>query len=74
MGGGGGKRFAILGFASGKRWLGWLLSGFAVTIFIGSIHLGSAPGGYQVIVAGHTPDGRIGSVRTVLPISPAAPK
>ncbi len=33
-------------------------------------YLGNAPGGYQVIVAGHTPDGRIGSVRTVLPIAP----
>jgi hypothetical protein len=25
---------------------------------------------YQVIVAGHTPDGRIGSVRTVIPVAP----
>ena len=33
-------------------------------------HLGSAPGGYQVLVAGHTTDGRIGSVRTFLPIAP----
>ncbi len=32
--------FAILGFASGKRWVGWLLSTFAILIFIGSIHLG----------------------------------
>ncbi|MFO1034399.1 MAG: phosphatase PAP2 family protein [Hyphomicrobiales bacterium] len=32
--------FAVLGFASGKRWLGWLLSGFAACIFLGSIHLG----------------------------------
>ena len=34
-------------------------------------HLGDAPGGYQVIVAGHTPDGRIGSVRTFLPVAPS---
>ena len=33
-------------------------------------NLGNAPSGYQVIVAGHTPDGRIGSVRTVLPVAP----
>lgn len=33
-------------------------------------HLGNAPGGYQVIVAGHTADGRFGSIRTVLPITP----
>jgi hypothetical protein len=33
-------------------------------------HLGNAPG-YEVIVAGHTPDGRIGSVRTFLPVAPA---
>lgn len=32
--------------------------------------LGSAPGGYQVLVAGHTPDGRLGSVRAVLPAGP----
>ena len=32
--------FAILGFASGKKWLGYLLSAFAFLIFIGSIHLG----------------------------------
>ena len=31
--------FALLGFASGKRWLGWLLTAFATLIFIGSIHL-----------------------------------
>jgi len=39
-----------------------------------SFHLGAAPGGYQVIVAGHTPDGRLGTVRTVLPVAPAPPK
>ena len=32
--------FAILGFASGKRWVGWLLSLCAALIFVGSIHLG----------------------------------
>lgn len=32
--------FALLGFASGKRWAGYLLSAFALMIFIGSIHLG----------------------------------
>jgi hypothetical protein len=31
--------FARLGFASGKRWLGWLLTAFATGIFLGSIHL-----------------------------------
>jgi len=31
-------------------------------------NLGEAPGGYQVIVAGHTPDGRLGSVRTMIPV------
>ncbi len=31
--------FAILGFASGKRWIGWLLSAFALLIFLGSIQL-----------------------------------
>ena len=32
--------FAMLGFASGKRWVGWLLALFAALIFVGSIHLG----------------------------------
>lgn len=32
--------FAITGFAAGKRWLGLLLSVFAMLIFVGSIHLG----------------------------------
>jgi hypothetical protein len=32
--------FAILGFSSGKRWVGWLLAAFAFLIFVGSIHLG----------------------------------
>ncbi len=31
--------FAKLGFASGKRWLGWLLTAFASMIMIGSVHL-----------------------------------
>jgi hypothetical protein len=32
-------------------------------------HLGNAKGGYQVIVAGHTLDGRIGAVRRVIPVA-----
>jgi hypothetical protein len=32
--------FALLGFASGKRWIGWFISTFAFLIFVGSIHLG----------------------------------
>ena len=32
--------FATLGFASGKRWLGWALTVFAVLIMLGSVHLG----------------------------------
>ena len=32
--------FALVGFASGKKWLGYLLSVFAALIFVGSIHLG----------------------------------
>ena len=31
-------------------------------------HLGSAPGGYQVLVAGHTLDGRIGTTKRILPV------
>jgi hypothetical protein len=31
--------------------------------------LGSAPGGYQVMVAGHTLDGRIGAVRGLIPVA-----
>lgn len=31
--------FALLGISSGKRWLGWALSGFAVVIMITSVHL-----------------------------------
>ncbi len=31
--------FAMLGFASGKRWLAALLSAFALMIFLGSVHL-----------------------------------
>jgi hypothetical protein len=42
-----------------------------------TFHTGSAPGGYQVIVAGHTLDGRIGSFRMILPVradpTPAPP-
>jgi len=29
--------------------------------------LGSAPGGYQVIVAGHSPDGRLGATKLLIP-------
>jgi hypothetical protein len=32
---------------------------------------GAAPGGYEVVVAGHTADGRLGSARGLLRISPA---
>jgi hypothetical protein len=32
--------------------------------------LGAARGGYQVVVAGHTLDGRIGAVREVIAVSP----
>jgi hypothetical protein len=38
-------------------------------------HLGSAEGGYQLLVAGHTLDGRLGAVRTFVPIaSPGSPE
>lgn len=32
--------FAMLGLASGKRWLAWLLAIFATLIMVGSVHLG----------------------------------
>ena len=32
--------FALLGFASGKRWLGWCFIVFTISIFVGSIMLG----------------------------------
>ncbi len=32
--------FVLLGFASGKRWLGWFFVAFAASIFLGSIVLG----------------------------------
>jgi hypothetical protein len=32
--------FAFLGFASGKRWLAWLLTAFASLVMVGSVHLG----------------------------------
>jgi membrane-associated phospholipid phosphatase len=32
--------FVFLGFASGQRWLGWLLAAFASLIMLGSVHLG----------------------------------
>jgi hypothetical protein len=37
-----------------------------------TFHVGNAEGGYQVIVAGHTLDGRIGAVRGIVPVAPAA--
>ena len=39
----GGKVYSsegVVGFASSKKWLGYLLSVFAALIFVGSIHLG----------------------------------
>src|SRR5581483_226011 len=38
-----------------------------------SFHAGAAAGGYQVLVAGHTLDGRLGAVRGILPAAPPAP-
>lgn len=39
-----------------------------------TFYLGSAKGGYQVVIAGHTLDGRIGAIRGVIPVSqPVAP-
>lgn len=35
--------------------------------------LGAAPGGYELLVAGHTVDGRLGAERRVLRVAPAAP-
>ncbi|MCS6864416.1 MAG: zf-HC2 domain-containing protein [Gemmataceae bacterium] len=32
-------------------------------------HLGEAPSGYELIIAGHTPDGRLGAIRDLLPIT-----
>jgi hypothetical protein len=34
-------------------------------------HLGAAPGGYEVAVAGHTADGRLGAARGLVRVSPA---
>jgi hypothetical protein len=33
-------------------------------------YLGNAPGGYEVVIAGHTLDGRIGAVRRIIPVGP----
>jgi hypothetical protein len=33
--------------------------------------LSGSPAGYRILIAGHTPDGRIGSVRGTLPVGPA---
>lgn len=35
--------------------------------------LGSAPGGYEVVVAGHTLDGRLGAERRLVRVAPGAP-
>jgi hypothetical protein len=32
--------FVLLGFATGKRWVGWMLVAFASFIMLGSVHLG----------------------------------
>ncbi|MBA4186894.1 MAG: hypothetical protein C0467_02630 [Planctomycetaceae bacterium] len=37
------------------------------------VQLGSASGGYEVIIAGHTLDGRIGAVRGIIPIGEPLP-
>ncbi|VTU00492.1 a-macroglobulin complement component : Membrane protein containing Alpha-2-macroglobulin (Fragment) OS=Rhodopirellula maiorica SM1 GN=RMSM_06144 PE=4 SV=1: zf-HC2: A2M_N [Gemmataceae bacterium] len=37
------------------------------------VQLGSAAGGYEVIVAGHTLDGRIGAVRGIIPVALPVP-
>jgi hypothetical protein len=34
-------------------------------------HVGSAPGGYEVVIAGHTLDGRLGSIRGMILVSPS---
>jgi hypothetical protein len=39
-----------------------------------SFHTGTEAGGYQVMIAGHTPDGRIGAVRGLLPVGKTAPR
>jgi hypothetical protein len=38
-----------------------------------SFHAGAAQGGYQILVAGHTLDGRLGAVRGVILAAPPAP-
>ena len=38
-----------------------------------AFHLGSGVAGYRVMIAGHTPDGRIGAVRGLLPVGKTAP-
>jgi hypothetical protein len=35
-----------------------------------TFHLGSASGGYQLVVAGHTADGRLGAVRELIAVAP----
>ena len=35
-----------------------------------TFHLGAAPGGYQLVIAGHTADGRLGATRGLIPVFP----
>jgi hypothetical protein len=35
-----------------------------------TFHLGDAPGGYQLVVAGHTADGRLGAARDIVRVAP----
>jgi hypothetical protein len=38
-----------------------------------TLPLGNAAGGYQVVIAGHTLDGRLGAVRGIIPVAPVQP-
>jgi hypothetical protein len=38
-----------------------------------TFYLGDAPSGYELIIAGHTPDGRLGAIRDFLPVARSAP-
>jgi hypothetical protein len=56
--------FAFLGFASGKRWLGWLLTVFALLIAVGSVHLAwhyaiDAYAGFAIAALGWWTAGRL---------------
>ncbi len=37
-----------------------------------TFHLGDASSGYELIIAGHTPDGRLGAIRDFLPVAHSA--